>query len=250
MGRGTEHVPLRESLRSPGEGTWCGRESGSNEVIVEAQSAAGTPGLSIGRWAINSWNRKTAYTRQKLTASEAAREDLQRINAATSEELSKKADALEQALKGCSKLQGRTSKLYKEVRKLRAKALRAPEKCSHAVEAALVKAASGEFGGRPDIWRIKRPDGRIEDWVRDLTCRLICVRHVPASQAPGVISDIVRAFKSRADDRDGTNDENPDADASRDDIEVFSDRSARRFPVEGHVMGQIQIAKEFKAAPG
>lgn len=127
------------------------------------------------------------------------------------------------------------------------KALRVPGQCSHAVEAALVKAASSEFGGRLEVWKIKRPGGRIKDWVRDPTCRLICVQHVPASQAPGAISDTVRAFKARAGDRDGTNNESSNANASRD---LFSNRSARWFPVEGRALGQIRIAKEFKAAPG
>jgi hypothetical protein len=182
----------------------------------------------------------------KLAASEAAQENLQRTNATTSDELSRKSEALEKAIDDHSKLQERNSKLHNEVRKLRVKVLRAPGQRSHAVEAALTKAAR-EFEGHSDIWRIKRPDGRIEDWVRDLTCRLICIRHVPASQAPGVISDIMRAFKTHS---DRTDSESSDAAASCSDVETFSDRSARRFPVEGHVMGKIQIAEEFKAAPG
>jgi hypothetical protein len=177
---------------------------------------------------------------------DATRENLEHVNAAISDELRKKDDALERSRGDCSRLRSRTSKLSKEVKKLRLKALRAPGQCSLAVETALAKAANR----RPDIWRIKRDDGRIEDWVRDLTCKLICIRHVPASQTPGVISDIVRAFKTHVDDDNGTDNENSDVGTDRNDVETFSDRSARRFPVEGHVMERIQVAKEFKDAPG
>ncbi|KAF9641986.1 hypothetical protein BDM02DRAFT_3106196, partial [Thelephora ganbajun] len=53
---------------------------------------------------------------------------------------------------------------------------------------------------------------------------------LPATQTPGAISDIVQAINANT---HGT----------------FSDRSARRFPLEGHVIRKIQVAQEFKAAP-
>ena len=75
----------------------------------------------------------------------------QRTNATISDELRKRNDTLE-------RLQDCTSRLQKEVKRLRVKAFRAPGQCSFAVEVALAKAAN-EAKGQSSIWRIKRPDG-------------------------------------------------------------------------------------------
>jgi len=146
-----------------------------------------------------------------------------------------------------SRLQDRTSKLHREVRRLRIKTLRAPGQRYRAVEAAIAETAASESGAQSNIWRIKRPDGRIENWVRDLSCRLIAVRHLPASQTPGAISDIIQAIKAKTGGHNGA-DNNPHANPSSE--ETFSDRSARRFPLEGHAMGKIRAVEDFKAAPG
>ena len=161
-----------------------------------------------------------------------------------SSELESKAKALENMSNDHSRLRDRTSKLHKEVRRLRKKTLRLVEQRTHAVEAALAKAAD-EFKMDSHTWRIKRPDGRIEDWVRDLTCKLIAVHHVPASRTPGVISDVFQALKTHVSGPDGM-----DIDGVDPRLEKFSDRSARRFPIEHHVKGKIRVAKEFKAASG
>ena len=147
----------------------------------------------------------------------------------------------------CSQSQDHISKLHKEVRRLRAKAVRAPGQRAHAVEAAISK-ATNNF--EADAWRIKRPDGRIENWVRDLSCKLISIRHLPASQTPGAIFDILQAIKAHTCGRNKTDDDDVDTGVDPGDMKPFSDRSARRFPLEGHVMGKIQVAKEFKAMPG
>jgi len=144
------------------------------------------------------------------------------------------------------KIQDRTLNLQKEVRNLRAKALRAPGQRLQAVDAAVVK-VTNEFKERSNIWRIKRPNGQIENWVRDLGCRLITVRHLPATQTPGAISDILLAIKASTGGYDGVGDGDVDNPGKS---ETFSDRSARRFPLEGRVMGQMMIAQEFKTAPG
>jgi hypothetical protein len=192
---------------------------------------------------------KVALVHEQLATSETTEEHLQQVNSTISDELRKKKNDLERTTDNCFRLRGRTSKLSKEVKRLRVKVLRAPGQSFLAVETALARAAN-KSGGQPDIWRIKRDDGRIKDWVRDLTCKLICIRHVPASQTPGVISDVVRAFKTHVDGHDGPDNEDSDVGVNRGDVETFSDRSARRFPVEGHVMEHIQVAKEFKAALG
>ena len=162
----------------------------------------------------------------------------------TSNELKSKDCALQKVSRDNSGLRNRVAKLSKEVRRLRAKILRAPGQRSRAVEAAVAE-VERKLKVRPDVWRIKRPDGRIENWVRDLTCKLICIRHVPASQAPSVISDVLEVLKARAGAHDGTS-KNLGADC----VETFSDRSARRFPLEGHTLTKMKIAKEFGAAPG
>jgi predicted nuclease with TOPRIM domain len=176
--------------------------------------------------------------RDELSTSETAQEDLRQISMKVSDELESKTQALEKVSIDRSRLQDRISKLHKEVRRLRAKTLRAPQQRSHAVDAAVTKAID-RFNAESNPWRIKRPDGRIENWVRDLVCRLITIRHLPASQTPGAISDILQAIKANTDGVDVPNKK-----------EIFSDRSARRFPLEGHVMGKIMVAQEIKAAPG
>jgi len=148
-----------------------------------------------------------------------------------------------------SRLRDHASKLHREVRRLRIKTLRAPGQRYRAIEAAIAETA-GDSGTQSNVWRIKRPDGRIENWVRDLSCRLIAVRHLPASQTPGAISDIIQAIKAHTGDHDGANNHHPDPHANPSSKETFSDRSARRFPLEGHAMGKIRAAQDFKAAPG
>jgi len=187
--------------------------------------------------------------REDLTAAETAREDLHRINATVSNELKSKSEALEKVSKDYSGLRDRTSKLHKEVRILRTKTLCAPGQHSRATEAAVAKAVRESEAEFHDL-RIKRPDGRIENWVRDLSCRLITVRHLPASQTPGAISDMLRAIRANTGDHDRTDNDNVNTYPDLGDGETFSDRSARRFPLEGHVMGKIQLAQDFKAAPG
>lgn len=160
----------------------------------------------------------------------------------TKESLEKEANDNSKLRDRNSRLKDRNLELDKEVRKLRVKALRAPDQRSRAVNAATLR-ATREAKVQPTTPRIKRPDGRIENWVRELCCQLIAVRHVPASQTPGVISDVLRAIKPPTNGNEGTDDDPGD-------VDKFSDRSARRFTLEGHVMGKILVAKEFKAAPG
>lgn len=197
----------------------------------------------------SSRNRKLGCLQVKLTASETAQEDLRQINMTTSDELKSKTKTLEKISNDHSRLRAHSSKLHKEVRALRTKSLRGREQRSRAAKAAAMKAVR-KFKEHSIVWRIKRPDGRIENWVRDLSCRLITVHHLPASQTPGAISDILQTIKANTSDHGGTDDDDADTHANPDDKETFSDRSARRFPLEGHVMGKIKLAREFKAAPG
>lgn len=189
---------------------------------------------------------KTDRLRERLWASEAAREGQRKADTAMHDELTGKNKALE---KDCLRLRKRTSKLQKEVRNLRKKARRAPGQRSREVEAAVAKAAD-EFKEHSNVWRIKRPDGRIENWVRDLACRLMTVHHLPATHTPGAISDVLQAIKANTSDCDGANDGSVDPCADPGRKETFSDRSARRFPLEGRIMGEMMLAEELKATPG
>jgi len=181
--------------------------------------------------------------------SEAAREDLRQINTTISDELTSKSEILETVSNDRSRIRDHTLGLNKKVRRLQRKTLRAPRQRSHAVEVATMKTA-GEFKARSNPWRMKRPDGRIENWVRDLSCRLMVTRHIPASQIPGAISDVLRAIEANTSGHDGTDNDGSNVHADSGNKETFSDRSVRRFPIERHILGKIQAAREFKATPG
>jgi predicted nuclease with TOPRIM domain len=103
--------------------------------------------------------------------SETAQEDLRQISMKVSDELESKTQALKKTSIDHSRLQDRVSKLHKEVRRLRAKTLCALQQRSRAVDAAVTK-ATDRFNAESNPCRIKRLDGRIENWVRDLVCRL------------------------------------------------------------------------------
>ena len=182
------------------------------------------------------------HLREELATSEHARDVMLG-------ELESKTWALERTSADCSRLHSRLSMVHREVRRLRARAVRAPGQRSCATEAAIAK-ATRRFKTHSHTWRIKRSSGRIEDWVRHLVCRLVTVHHLPASHAPGAVVDIVRAIKANVSDHDGAENAQANTYTRPCDEETFSDRSARRFLLEGHVMGKIQLAQEFKATPG
>jgi hypothetical protein len=184
------------------------------------------------------------HLRGKLATSETAREGLRQTDAAISDELTSKSEALEKMSNNCVRLRDRASNLEKEVRNLRAKALRTPGQRSRAIEVAIAKAAN-EFKEHSNVWRIKCPDGQIENWVRELSCRLITVRHLPATQTPGAISDILQAIKANTGNHDSANDGDIDPCVNPSERETFSDRSARRFPLEGCIMGEMMAAEKW-----
>jgi chromosome segregation ATPase len=88
--------------------------------------------------------------RERLAASETTWEGLHQMNAAISDELRNTKKALEKTSNDYLKLQGRNAELYREVRSLRAKVLRASGHRSRAVEAAVSKAA-GEPKSQPNV---------------------------------------------------------------------------------------------------
>ena len=128
----------------------------------------------------------------ELTVSKVAQENLCQINTIISNKLESANEALEKMSKDHSQSQDHILKLHKEVRRLCTKVVRAPGQHAHAVEAAISK-ATNDF--EADAWRIRRPNGRIKNWVRNLSCKLISIQHLPALQTPGAIFDILQAVK-------------------------------------------------------
>jgi len=243
-------VSLSESLHEAWERTGVAeREVETNKKMLRHNQQQVGIFVVRGGGPLAQQSPKIDHLGKRLAASETAREDLRQINTRISEQLKSKNEALEKISNDHSRSRSRISSLYKEVRRLRVKTLRAPGQRSRAVKAAISKAAS-KFKAQSNAYRIKRPDGRIENWVRDLSCRLIAIRHLPASQTPGAISDILQAIRTHTGDLNGTDNDGISNHVDPGDVETFSDRSARRFPLEGNVMGKIQLAKEFKAAPG
>ena len=105
----------------------------------------------------------------------------------TNEVTSKNPESKETRGKDCLRYRDHILKLQREVRNLRKKVLRAPGQRYHAVRVAVTKTAS-KLGGHSNVWKIKHPNEQIKDWVRDLACWLITIHHIPATQAPGVVS--------------------------------------------------------------
>ena len=97
------------------------------------------------------------------------------------------------------------------------------------------------LGGHSNIWKIKHPNGQVKNWVHDLTCQLITVHHIPATQAPGVVSEVIQAIRANVGG-------NCDLDSGGE--ETFSDCSACQFPLEGCTIGEMMIVEELKTAPG
>lgn len=192
----------------------------------------------VYEYVTDSWDKKKVNRlKERLVTFENEHKGQRQTNAATSNKLESKNET---PGRDCLRYQDRTSKLQREVRNLRKKVLRAPGQRSHAVEVAVTRTAS-ELGGHSNVWKIKHPNGRIKNWIRDLTCRLITVHHIPATQAPGVVSEVIRALRANTGD---------DCNLDADEEETFSDRSARRFPLEGCIMGEMMVAEELKTAPG
>ena len=106
------------------------------------------------------------HLREELATSERAREVM-------FGELKSKAWALERTSANCLRLDSCLSMVHKEVRRLRARAVRAPGQRSHATEAAIVK-ATRRSKAQSHTWRIKCSSGRIEDWV----CHLVCISKI------------------------------------------------------------------------
>ena len=119
---------------------------------------------------------------------------------------------------------------------------RAAETRSQAVEAAVDRAR--KHFESTNTKRIKRPDGRIEDWVRDLVVELVSLDGVPTEKVPQVIERVRRSFIM-----EGSGDERGGQDGGDARKEKISDRSVRRILVEAYVKAFLRAGELFHRAP-
>ena len=117
---------------------------------------------------------------------------------------------------------------------------RAKETCSRAVEDAVARAR--RHYKNAETKRVKRPDGRIEDWVRDLVVELVALDGVPTAHVPQVIERVRRSFVQKESGDD-------EGDRGGEDNQTISDRSVRRMMCESYVKAFMYAAKLFGAAP-
>ena len=120
--------------------------------------------------------------------------------------------------------------------------VRARETRSHAVEEAVDRAR--KHFKSANTKRVKRPDGRIEDWVRDLIVELVALDGVPTAKVPQVIERVRRSFVSTE-----NNNEHDDQANYITKEETVSDRSVRRMLVEAYVKAFLHTAELLSRTP-
>ena len=174
----------------------------------------------------NSQVRQLARFREKLDSMESAMGKLRQA-------LDSKEKELRKSTLQCSGLMSTVSSLRRDVYCFKARCNRAKGTSSRAVEKAVDRAR--RYYESAETKRLKRPDGRIEDWVRDLVVELVALDGVPTTKVPQVIDRVQRSFS-----RQGNNDNGK---------QTISDRSVRRIMVEAYVKAFMYSAKLFIAAP-
>jgi len=116
---------------------------------------------------------------------------------------------------------------------------RAKQTCSRTVEDAIARVRRHYESA--ETKRVKHPDGRIEDWVRDLVVELVALDGVPTAHVPQVIERVRQSFtRMKSGDGDGNQDS---------DDQTISDRSVRRIMCESYTEAFMYAAKLFGAAP-
>lgn len=98
-------------------------------------------------------------------------------------------------------LKHRVSSLRQDVHRFRMRSDRAKETRSKAVEAAVIRAR--KHFELAETKRVKRPDGQIEDWVRNLVVELVALDGVPTAKVPNVIERVRRAFIQKEGEGEG-----------------------------------------------
>ena len=140
----------------------------------------------------------------------------------------------------CSELNNVVDSLRHNVDRLRKRCSRAKETSCREIEKAVNRART-QFESA-DTKQVKRPDGRIKNWVRDLVVELVALDSVPTAKVPQVIERVWRSFAPEGDEHD---------DRTRADTrkQTISDRSVRRIMVESYIKAFLRAAQLFSEAP-
>jgi len=146
--------------------------------------------------------------------------------------LGSKEKELQKSTARCSELADRVPSLSQDVHRLKMRCDRAGEVRSRAIEKAIDRVK--KHYESTETKRVKHPNGRIEDWVRDLVVELVALDGVPTAKVPQVIDRVWRSL----------------AQGSENDVkQSISDRSVRRIMIEAYIKAFLYAAKLFKAAP-
>ena len=205
----------------------------SEKALIAAELQVGASVSQHEQIAASTQTYQSTQLTEKLCATTSTVNELQQALANTQKDLQKSAAR-------ASQLGNNVSTLRQGVQRLRMRYGRAKEMCSHAVEDAVSRARNHYLNA--ETKRIKRPDGRIEDWVRDLVVELVALDGVPTAHVPQVIERVRRCF-TREESGDGDNDQD------KDNNQTISDRSVRRMMCESYVKAFMYAAKLFGAAP-
>lgn len=158
-----------------------------------------------------------------------------------SQALESKDEEFQASAAQCSMLTEKVSSLHRDVDRLRKRCNRVEETHFQAIERA-VNTAREHFESA-NTRRIKRPDGRIEDWVRHLVIELVALDGVPTAKVPSVIDRVRRSFTPK-ETSDG-----PDQDGDDERKQTISDRSVRRIMAESYVKAFLRAAHLFSKTP-
>lgn len=172
--------------------------------------------------------RQVARLREKLSSKESTINDLSRT-------LGNKEVELEASTECCSRLTTKVSSLQRDLHRFKMRDNRADEVCSRAVERAVDR--TRKRFEEANTKRIKRPDGRIEDWVRNLVVELVALDKVPTAKVPQVIERVRCCFVPK-----GSGDAHDDRVECGDQKQTISDRSVRRIMVESYVKAFLRAA--------
>lgn len=157
---------------------------------------------------------------------------------------------LQRSAARCVELAGTVSSLRRDIHRFGMRCNRAKEVCSHAVENAVNRVRKHYESA--ETKKVKRPDGRIEDWVRNLVVELVALDGVPTAKVPQVIDRVQCSFtQKKGSDEHGKQDgdEHDKQGGDSDDKQTISDRSVRRIMVEAYVKAFLYAAKLFGATP-
>jgi hypothetical protein len=186
---------------------------------------------------------EVARLREKLSSEVSATSELQKALADRETALQDKELELQKSAADCLELRDRVSSLRRDTHRFWMRYDRAKESRSQAVEKAVTRVTKHyESAGTR---RVKCPDGRIEDWVRDLVVELVALDGVPTAKVPQVIERVRRSFANKGNDEHDEHDEQ----GGGNDNQIISDRSVRRIMCESYVKAFMYAAQLFGSAP-